>query len=246
MAPHSSYYADPKLTNSEVGSMGDSMAVGKFQMDERSPEVLIATYYAGDQGTEGDNTVRTVTLTSQSGAITFPGCFKFEMSEQGGSSRTYEFDVKTRGEALLDIELRADDQVICHGMGLRDDDHPTSFLVSWWWGEVVPAGIVKYKVVDGYNIAAHWTSVMSATTGDVEPKTGLATGPTGDGFPGSYSITYFGYGDATWGPFAWEIEERGDVFDLRWTQNGLRILNGFGFLDPDNPDAIIVNYQGAQ
>jgi hypothetical protein len=162
---------------------------------------------------------------------------------RGKARRPLELTITARGR-VFDLRTSSTDGVVsARGMGMVDPEFQDSLLVSSWSGDLRPAGIVKYQIGhEPDRVVATYTSVMLESTGFDDVLGGVAVGNTEGGFPGTYSITYRGEGDAQFGPYDWTITPRGDVFDLSWDAGGVRQIEGFGFLDPDSDRSIVVVY----
>jgi len=165
---------------------------------------------------------------------------------EGDRRRSLELTIMPRGK-VFDLVADGDGgRISARGMGIADPEFPDSLLVSWWCSEQRPAGIVKYELGDEPGtIVPTYTSIMLEATGFNDVLGGRATGDTKHGFPGSYSITYEGEGGTSFGPFDWTITPRGAVLDLTWDAGGARVIDGFGFVDPDSSHSIVVVYWGA-
>jgi hypothetical protein len=187
--------------------------------------------------------VREATLTGVSSL--FRGGTHAIDFEEDGSRRSMELTITPRGK-VFDLEVAPSGSTSAHGMGIIDPEFSNSLLVSWWCGDARPAGIVKYVLGDKpATIIPTYTSVMLEASGFNDVLGGFATGRTSDGFPGTYSITYNGEGDTSFGPYEWTITQRGHVLDLTWDDAGTRTIDGFGFADPESTRSIIVVYWGA-
>ncbi|MBL7496676.1 hypothetical protein I6A84_00715 [Frankia sp. CNm7] len=222
-----------------------TLAAAKCAWNPDTPERVTVTYLVPGHPADESRT-RTAFLDFPEGALDAAGHHQASVRLDDGSELSVELDVKTRGTALVDLEANIGGEAVWRGMGLRDEDSPSTVLVSGWTGDAAPTGIVRYTIRDPYTIDAYYCSMMSAVSGQDEALPGRAIGDTRNGFPGTYAITYDGYGGTTWGPFEWTITARGAAFDLTWRQNGQLWMTGFGFTDPADPESIIVNYSGVQ
>ncbi|MBL7489391.1 hypothetical protein I6A60_12410 [Frankia sp. AgB1.9] len=230
------------MTDDDAGSA--ALAVATCSWDAAAPERVTVTYLLPGQA-DSEAATQTALLSFSTGGLDTAGHHQAAAQLPDGTELAIELDVSTRGTALVDVEAKVDGTV-WRGMGLRDEASPSTVLLSCWTGDAAPTGIVRYTIRDPYTIDAYYCSIMSATSGQHEALRGRAIGDARDGFPGTYAITYDGYGGTTWGPFAWTITERGPGLDLTWHQNGQLWMTGFGFVDPADPRSIIVNYSGAK
>jgi hypothetical protein len=210
--------------------------------------VAVAKYSPRDGGLQiaylaGDDAVTLATLEGLDSPLV-AGSYRVDLVV-GNRRRELELTISPRGK-VFDLAASGLDGVTARGMGITDPEFPDCLLVSWWWSKWRPAGIVKYMLGDAPDqIVATYTSVMLEATGFDDVLGGLATGPTGDGIPGSYTITYEGEAGTSFGPFEWSITPRGRVLDLTWDVAGARVIDGFGFADPESDRSIIVVYWGA-
>jgi hypothetical protein len=225
----------------------EDLAVAKYTIDQESPTRLDVVFHAAPGHGEAGDRIGQGTLTGEE-AITFSGRRTLEYRRSDRQTpRPVDLEIVPRG-AVFDLAVHADGAVTARGMGIRDPGADGSLLVSWWTGDRRPAGIVKYTVSPDRpdTVRAVYTSIMSESQGFDDVLRGTAHGDTSGGFPGGYTILYEGLGGTSFGPYAWEIVERGEVLDLTWTQDGNYALRGFGFNDPHDPGSIIVNYWGSR
>lgn len=115
--------------------MRDSVAIAKYKPTDGA----LRMHYVGS----GDEPV-TAILTGLSSPFT-PGTHVLDVEEQSGR-RCVELTITPRGK-VFDLEA-TDEGRIARGMGIVDPEFGDSLLVSWWWGENRPAGIVKYVLGD--------------------------------------------------------------------------------------------------
>ncbi|ADP82193.1 hypothetical protein [Pseudofrankia inefficax] len=245
------------MTDDDAGPA--ALAVATCTWDAAAPDRVTVTYLVPGQA-HSEAATQTALLTFSTGGLDAAGHHQAAARLPDGAELAIELDVTTRGTALVDVEAKVGEAkfgeakfgeakfggTVWRGMGLRDEASPSTVLVSCWTGDAAPTGIVRYTIRDPYTIDAYYCSIMSATSGQHEALRGRAIGDTRDGFPGTYAITYDGYGGTTWGPFTWTITQRGPALDLTWHQNGQLWMTGFGFVDPADPRSIIVNYSGAK
>jgi hypothetical protein len=207
----------------------------------KTPDFAVARYVPGTGDVHYLKSGEDVTTTVTTGLTTplEPGTYQLGLEQPAD----VELTISARGQ-VFDLFAQTD---LCaaHGLGIVDPEFTDSLLVSWWSGDARPAGIVKYVIDDEPDtIIPTYTSVMLEASGFNDVLRGRATGNTKDGFPGTYVITYEAEGGASFGPFDWTITPRGDVFDLAWDMGGRRIIDGFGFADPDSDRSIVVVYWG--
>jgi hypothetical protein len=162
---------------------------------------------------------------------------------RGTRRQAISLTIAPRGK-VFDLEARgADDASPIQGLGIVDPEFEESLLVSWGCARHRPTGIVKYRLGQQPDtIVAVYTSVMLESIGFDDVLGGLAVGPTDDGFAGRYSITYEGADNTSFGPYDWTITPRGSAFDLTWDAQGQRVIEGFGFPDPESDRSIVVVY----
>jgi hypothetical protein len=233
----SEYFPSPPSGLDSVMTSGlrTSVAVAKYTPVGHST-IRVHFLDVGDE-------VREATVTGVSSL--FLGATHTIDLEEDGSRRSMELTITPRGN-VFDLEVAASGSILAHGMGIVDPEFSNTLLVSWWCGDERPAGIVKYVLGDEPDtIVPTYTSVMLEASGFNDVLGGFAIGSTSDGFPGTYSITYKGEGDTSFGPYEWRIKQRGDVLDLTWDDAGTRAIDGFGFADPESGRSIIVVYWGA-
>jgi hypothetical protein len=214
------------------------LAVAKCTVRAVDPTVLDVIYYCDAQQAAGDHAPRRIALRGDAGPIEFPGHFSFEGAGEGLAASRIQLAVARKGVSGFVLAAHAGDAPLGLGLGLADPQDDSSVLISWWTGAVQPYGIVKYTIRDARTITAHYISAMSP---DV-PGGGRAIGDTSGGHAGRYSLTYEEANGRTWGPYDWVLTARGEVIDLAWSQDGRVVCRGFGFVDPDEPASILVNY----
>jgi hypothetical protein len=215
--------------------------IGRYELDPTvTPAVLHGIYCMGEQAVGGRDLFRRIEFRSTAGAAGFVGRFT---GSDPACEGELELEVVARGEAF-DLVVHRGDDVVARGLGMPDPETDRAMLVSWWTGEQRPTGIVKYQIseVEPGVIDAVYTSIMVEMLKFDHLLTGRAEGDTTGGFPGHYTILYQGVDGETFGPYAWNIVERGDVLLLTWRQEGAMVLRGFGITDPTSPRSIIVNY----
>jgi hypothetical protein len=218
-----------------TGSTRATMAVAKYSAASGGG---VQAHFLDD----GDE-VRVATISGLDSPLV-TGTHQVGFSERG-ISRPLQLTITPRGKVF---DLKAGDGTrTALGMGIADPEFPDALLVSWWCGEIRPAGIVKYMLgSEPDTIIPTYTSVMLEASGVHDVRGGRATGSTASGFPGRYTITYEGAGSTTFGPFDWTIASRAGVLDLTWEAGGRRVIDGFGFPDPHSSRSIIVVYWGAR
>ncbi|THH41422.1 hypothetical protein [Neolewinella litorea] len=94
-------------------------------------------------------------------------------------------------------------------------------------------GIVTYRPQHKDRLIAKWYS-NELDSGEI--GTGVAIGPTDDGFPGIYHITYHLADGTELGNYDLEITQQGDAYQLTWRSptgiayRGIGILMGTGLV----------------
>ena len=111
-------------------------------------------------------------------------------------------------------------------------------MVSWWSGEVVPYGVVRYTIRDGQTIDGFYISKMTPD----HPGADVAVGDTSKGFHGDFILNSREVNGRTWGPHHWSLRQHGDVADVVWREHGKTFCLGLGMIDPADRQSILVNY----
>ncbi|MEM8648826.1 MAG: hypothetical protein AAGF86_21160 [Pseudomonadota bacterium] len=91
-------------------------------------------------------------------------------------------------------------------------------------------GVVHYVMrPEGGVIDAVWHSTRMGTD---QHGTGVATGDTSNGFPGTYAITYYLADGTVSAELELGIEKQGTVFRLTYSKDGELLLEGIGLETP--------------
>lgn len=222
------------MTRSEARIEGRGLAVGKCTIRADQPSVLELVYIMDILPGDGRG-VRHIAFRSDGPDITFPG--RHRLSEVGGPA-VIELDVSRTGAHAFALAISVKGRRAAQGYGVTDPDDPRSLVVSWWFGDVEPYGIVKYTIRDERTVRGYYISKMSAD----QPGTDIATGNTDGGFSGDFVLNTREVNGRTWGPHDWSLRQRGDVVDLVWRENGRAFCLGLGMVDPADRKSILVNY----
>jgi hypothetical protein len=215
------------------------LSVAKLRLRGREADVCFVT---SDAFAAGAPKVRRARLGGFAGG--FAGR-RMLMMEESGRSSVLDLEIVPRGK-VWDVIAYNGERVQAVGMGITDPRDPNALLASWWSRERKASGICVYRMNPDVpnRIDPTYTSIMAEMQNHHDVLGGRAIGDTKGGFPGKYAITYEGVGGTSFGPFAWEIAKVGEAYALSWSEDGAPMMRGFGFLDADYGDALVVNYWG--
>lgn len=91
-------------------------------------------------------------------------------------------------------------------------------------------GVVHYVIrpEGGVIDAVYYTTRLDEN----RPGTGVATGDTSNGFPGTYDITYYYPNGEAAIDLELVIQRNGEVYEFKYLQNGRLLLTGVGIETP--------------
>jgi hypothetical protein len=214
------------------------LAVAKWTIRSDDNSLLDCICYCDKQFETNDHAPRRIALRSARPIEGFAGRHYLTASDSVNGPSQFDMEVSAQGVAGFSVKAYQQGQLLAQGMAVIDPHDARSLLISWWTGDVLPYGIVKYTIHDGQSIKAYYISEMSPD----RPGRGTAVGDTSGGFAGRFALTYEEDNGNTWGPYDWTLAPRGDMIDVTWELEGAILSSGFGLIDPCGPPSIIVNY----